>query len=302
MPYLNDSIDIIVSGSANLLFFCVYYQKGVIMPYLNDSIDIISNNLSKIKSPLRTQTCYPDKAAVAQLTERLIRLMFPLCADIAEREELLSLYDIVRTQIKADNAEELALDILNEVPKIKALLCKDIEAMFNGDPSVTEYDEIVISYPGFFAIAAYRIAHEFYKRHVPYVPRIITEYAHGKTGVDINAGASIGEYFAIDHGTGIVIGETTVIGNRVKLYQGVTLGARSFELDSDGNPVKGKKRHPNIEDNCVIYANATILGGNTVIGEGSVIGGNVWITDSVPAGSIVYYGSENRTKISQSYK
>ena len=138
----------------------------------------------------------------------------------------------------------------------------------------------------------YRIAHELYTMNVPYLSRIMTEYAHEKTGVDIHAGATVGEYFFIDHGTGIVIGETTTIGDRVKIYQGVTLGAKSFELDEDGNPVKGIKRHPDIGNNCIIYANATILGGNTKIGDGAVIGANVWVTRSVEPGSIVYYNEK----------
>ena len=149
----------------------------------------------------------------------------------------------------------------------------------------------MISYPGFYAITVFRIAHELYRLRAPLIPRIMTEYAHGKTGIDIHPGATIGEYFFIDHGTGIVIGETTVIGDHVKLYQGVTLGAKSFELDENGNPVKGIKRHPNIGNRVVIYANATILGGNTTIGDDSVIGGNTWLTHSVAPGSVIAYTS-----------
>ena len=144
-----------------------------------------------------------------------------------------------------------------------------------------------MAYPGFFAIVVYRIAHVLYEMRVPIIPRIMTEFVHQKTGIDIHAGAKIGEYFFIDHGTGIVIGETTVIGDHVKLYQGVTLGAKSFPKDENGNPVKGIKRHPNIEDDVIIYAGATILGGDVTVGKGSVIGGNTWLTKSVPPHSFI---------------
>jgi len=187
----------------------------------------------------------------------------------------------------------MAYDILEELPEIKKMLIKDIQAIYEGDPAARSPEEVILSYPGFFAISIYRIAHELYARKIPYLPRLMTEYAHEKTGIDIHAGASIGEYFFIDHGTGIVIGETTTIGNRVKIYQGVTLGAKSFELDEDGKPVKGIKRHPDIGNNCIIYANATILGGNTEIGDGSTIGANVWVTRSVEPGSTVYYNNKN---------
>ena len=189
------------------------------------------------------------------------------------------------------DTESIAYEIFAKIPDIKCALMKDITALYEGDPAARSPEEVILSYPGFYAISIYRIAHEFYVRKIPYISRLMTEYAHEKTGIDIHAGATIGEYFFIDHGTGIVIGETTTIGNRVKIYQGVTLGAKSFELDGDGNPVKGIKRHPDIGNNCVIYANATILGGNTRIGDGSVIGGNVWLTHSVPAGEVVYYSA-----------
>ena len=186
----------------------------------------------------------------------------------------------------------LADAFLSRIPGIYRMLVKDIEALYEGDPAASSREEVIVAYPGFFAILVYRIAHVLYEMHVPIIPRIMTEFVHQKTGIDIHAGAQIGEYFFIDHGTGIVIGETTVIGDHVKLYQGVTLGAKSFELDENGNPVKGIKRHPNIGSHVVIYANATILGGTTTIGDGCTIGGNVWITKSVPAGQTVYYRGE----------
>lgn len=186
-----------------------------------------------------------------------------------------------------ESAEELCKKFISRLPEVKKLLIKDVQALYEGDPAAKCMEEVLLCYPGYYAISVYRLAHELYTLNIPLIPRIMTEYAHQKTGVDIHAGAKIGEYFFIDHGTGIVIGETTTIGNHVKLYQGVTLGAKSFELDADGNPVKNIKRHPDIGNNVVIYANATILGGSTQIGDNCVIGGNTWLTHSVEAGTMV---------------
>lgn len=187
-----------------------------------------------------------------------------------------------------DRANDITIELINRLPSIREKLQKDIQAAYNGDPAALTTEEILLSYPSIDAISIYRIAHVLYEYKVPVIPRIMTEYAHQHTGIDIHPGAKIGEYFFIDHGTGVVIGETCTIGNNVKIYQGVTLGAKSFPLDEHGNPIKGIKRHPDIEDNVVIYAGATILGGDTVIGHDSVIGGNVWLTHSVPPYSRVY--------------
>jgi len=187
-----------------------------------------------------------------------------------------------------DKANDITIKLMNSLPEIRCKIQKDIEAAYAGDPAAFDNEEVLLSYPSIEAISIYRIAHVLYKCGVRIIPRIMTEYAHQKTGIDIHPGAEIGEYFFIDHGTGVVIGETCTIGNNVKLYQGVTLGAKSFPLGEDGNPVKGIKRHPDIEDNVVIYSGATILGGDTVIGHDSVIGGNVWLTHSVPPYSTVY--------------
>ncbi|MGB7566947.1 MAG: serine O-acetyltransferase EpsC [Chitinivibrionales bacterium] len=184
-------------------------------------------------------------------------------------------------------AEEALMHLIESLPRIRAVLLDDIQAAYEGDPAAKYIDEIVLSYPCIEAIATYRIAHLLYELNVPIIPRILSERAHSRTGIDIHPGAKIGPRFFIDHGTGVVIGETTVIGGNVKIYQGVTLGALS-PFDSDGKPRKGEKRHPDIEDDVIIYANATILGGETVIGKGAIIGGNTWITKSVPAGSQVY--------------
>jgi serine O-acetyltransferase len=183
-------------------------------------------------------------------------------------------------------AEDAAEHLLTQLPKVRELLKGDVGAAFDGDPAAKSYEEIVISYPCIIAIATYRIAHELFLKDVPLIPRIMTECAHAKTGIDIHPGARIGKNFFIDHGTGVVVGETTVIGDNVKIYQGTTLGALSFPKDERGKIIKGGKRHPTIEDNVTIYAEATILG-DVVIGKGAVIGGNVWIKESVPAGVTV---------------
>jgi len=183
-------------------------------------------------------------------------------------------------------SEQVVLRLFHQLPALRRVLAGDVVAAYQGDPAAGSIEEVVFSYPGIRAVTAHRIAHVLYEENVPMIPRIIAEHAHSETGIDIHAGARIGERFFIDHGTGVVIGETTSIGRRVRLYQGVTLGARGFPSDERGRPVKGLPRHPTVEDDVVIYAGATILGRIT-IGRGSVIGGNVWLTQSVPARSHV---------------
>ncbi|MBP3737015.1 MAG: serine acetyltransferase [Lachnospiraceae bacterium] len=197
----------------------------------------------------------------------------------------------------AKEAKEKTSQFLSALPEVKRLLLTDIQAIYDGDPAAKSKAEVLLCYPGFYAIAIYRIAHVLYALSVPLIPRIMTEYAHEKTGIDINPGAVIGEYFCIDHGTGIVIGETAVLGSHVKLYQGVTIGAKSFEKDERGMSVKGGKRHPDIGDHVIIYAGATILGGRTHIGDRAVIGGNVWVTHSVEGGAHVTYSADNERLI-----
>jgi len=182
---------------------------------------------------------------------------------------------------------EIADSFQAELPEIYDEIRTDIRAAYEGDPAATSEDEVIITYPAFKAISVYRMAHRLYQKKVPVLPRIMTEYAHRQTGIDIHPGATIGRYFFIDHGTGVVIGETTTIGDHVKLYQHVTLGAKSFELGEDGNPVKGVKRHPDIGSYVVIYAGATILGGDTRVGDHSVVGGNVWLTHSLKEGETI---------------
>lgn len=186
-----------------------------------------------------------------------------------------------------DRGHEAAITFLGQMPRLRRVLARDVIAAYEGDPAAQSYDEIIFSYPGVFAVTVYRIAHQLYEQGVPLIPRIMTEYAHSRTGIDIHPGAHINESFFIDHGTGVVIGETSEIGNRVRIYQGVTLGALSLPRDSLED-LRNAKRHPTIEDDVVIYAGATILGGDTVIGARSVIGGNVWITESVPPDTRVF--------------
>lgn len=183
-----------------------------------------------------------------------------------------------------DTAASIAARFISRLPEIRRILATDVEAAYYGDPAATCFGEIICCYPIIRAITNYRVAHELYMLNVPLIPRIITEMAHSETGIDIHPGAQIGHHFTIDHGTGVVIGATCIIGNNVKLYQGVTLGAKSFPLDENGNPIKGIARHPILEDDVIVYSNATILGRIT-IGKGATIGGNIWVTDSVPASS-----------------
>lgn len=181
-------------------------------------------------------------------------------------------------------AEDITNEFIARIPELRRRIRLDVEAALTGDPAAQSREEVILAYPGIEAVLVYRLAHELFIRDVPLLPRMMTEYVHGRTGVDIHPGATIGDYFFIDHATGVVVGETTVIGDRVKVYQGVTIGALSVKKDE-----ANRKRHPTIEDDVTIYAGATILGGNTVIGAGSIIGGNVWITSSIPPGSRIFY-------------
>lgn len=242
----------------------------------------------------------PDRDAVIDFIHSLKRVLFlgyfgeaSHTRESAERtteQGIRHIYETLKNQLclafrmehrdcRCRYAAEIAGDFICRIPALEEAMLFDLEAAFVGDPAAKSKSEIICSYPGFLAIFVYRAAHILYEAGVPLIPRIMTEYAHSRTGIDINAGATIGRRFFIDHGTGVVIGETTVIGDNVKIYQGVTLGALSTRL---GRKLGGKKRHPTIENDVTIYSGATILGGDTVIGEGSVIGGNVFITESVP--------------------
>lgn len=193
-------------------------------------------------------------------------------------------------------AQDIALELIKKIPKIRQDLKLDIKAGFEGDPAAKSIEEVISCYPFVFAISTHRVAHEIYKAEIPLIPRIMSEWAHRRSGIDIHPGAQIGKRFFIDHGSGVVIGETSVIGDDVKIYQGVTLGALSFRKKSDGTVVKGGKRHPNIKNNVTIYSGATILGGKTTIGEGSIIGANTWITSSVPPNTSVTFQEQQKVR------
>ncbi len=268
--------------------------------------------------PAMRGVALPSREAVFEMMDLMLAVFFPGHfgrSDLSEStmpfylgSTLDKLLQLLREQIKRglyfvcelhdhstlcaceDQSERLTRRFARHLPAIRRLLCSDVHAAYIGDPAALSSDEVIFCYPGLYAIAHQRVAHEFYRMGVPILPRMITERAHSLTGIDIHPGASIAEGLFIDHGTGVVIGETAVIGKRVRLYQGVTLGAKSFPLDEHGNPIKGIKRHPNLEDEVIVYSGATILGDITV-GAGSVIGGNVWVTHSVPPHSRITQSS-----------
>ena len=231
---------------------------------------------------------------VALIVKRGLALLHPcVYGELAQRDTLAQVTAELKKEIALlcpdRDAGEIVAAFVARLPEVKRLVAGDVMAAYEGDPAATSPMEVVMAYPGLYAVTIHRLAHELYRLKVPIIPRVMSELAHSRTGIDIHPGASIGERFFIDHGTGVVIGETCVIGNNVKLYQGVTLGALSFDKDPEtGALVKGVKRHPNVEDNVVVYAGATILGGDTTIGHDSEIGGSVWLISSVPPHSRVY--------------
>ena len=256
----------------------------------------------------------PHREAIIDILHRLALILYPgyfirarldsVNLEYYLGQQVTALYEILSEQVIlairhdcirhnqscvhcAPLGNQLTVEFLHKLPELRTTLAKDIRAALEGDPAAKGYDEIIFSYPGIRAITIYRIAHELHRLNIPLMPRIMTEYAHSRTGIDIHPGAQIGESFFIDHGTGVVIGETCVIGNRVRIYQGVTLGAISLSK-AEVKKLRSKKRHPSIEDDVIIYANATILGGDTVVGARSVIGGNVWLTHSLPPNTEVF--------------
>ena len=253
-----------------------------------ESVNRLSSDFMHLLFPGFFEQSVLTQKEVPELTaRRLEAINIRLSSDI---EKTLR---FARDPNPATNAALLAMDMLAAMPQVRQIVQTDVQAAYNGDPAARSTEEIILAYPCVLVISLQRIAHVLYKLGVPILPRMITEFAHERTGTDIHPGAQIGNHFFIDHCTGVVIGETARIGNHVKIYQGVTLGAKSFEVDNDGNPIKGVKRHPNIGDHVTIYAHATILGGDTDIGAHSIIGANVWILDPVPANSIAYYKNEN---------
>jgi serine O-acetyltransferase len=236
-------------------------------------------------------TQHPDKDVIVDMTGKLMRILYPGYSldktyRIYNAKHNLSMLieDVVyhlnqQLSLVMEDAESVSIAFMEQLPQVRALAQTDVDAAFEGDPAATNADEIIYCYPGLYAISVYRLAHVLYELNVPMIPRIMTEHAHSLTGIDIHPGATIGDHFFIDHGTGIVIGQTTVIGSHVKIYQGVTLGGLSTR---GGQSLRGAKRHPTIEDNVTIYANASILGGSTTIGHDSIVGANAFITESIP--------------------
>ena len=270
--------------------------------------DIILETAKRLTANYETQDAVetslkrnlPDREEVYRILEDLHKITFPgyfgterfLSWESFSEGVLLSLHARLAKQIRKvligtceeedirERAEALTNEFLQQIPRVQELLMKDVDATMAGDPAANNKTEVILAYPGMYAIFVYRYAHILYELKVPVLPRIMSEYAHGQTGIDINPGATIGEYFFIDHGTGIVIGETSIIGNGVRIYQGVTIGALSTRK---GQALSGIKRHPTIEDNVIIYANATILGGDTVVGRNATVAGNTFVTESIPA-------------------
>jgi len=298
------------------------------MEFQDQVSNLVSNYVSSYKKHSeginRDQGSLPNRDTIIEIISMLREILFPeyfgrqqtinAAIDYRIGDLLLNIHEKLFQQIAfalkhealrkkepvedyQDEAEAISYAFLERIPEIRDVLACDVQAAFDGDPAAASKDEIIISYPGIFAISVYRLAHELYLLSVPLIPRIMTEYAHSRTGIDINPGATIGKYFFIDHGTGVVIGETTIIGHCVTLYQGVTLGALSTR---EGQLLRGQKRHPTIEDNVIVYSGASILGGETFIGQGTIIGSNVFITKSVPSGTrviiknqeLVYKGQE----------
>ena len=282
-------------------------------PLLHDAADELLRTYSESGgiNYLDAAAMLPSRPAIESACVDLMSLMFPgfhggalvLSSDLPDvtRSRLQSLHHRMQPEISKsfgqlltpDEADKKADEILtwfmSQLGQLRKVLWTDIDAAYEGDPAAASYEEVIVSYPGVEAIAIQRMAHLLYERNVPLIPRLMTEWAHTRTGIDIHPGAKIGSHFFIDHGTGVVIGETCEIGAHVKLYHGVTLGALSFQRDEQGQIRKGGKRHPNVEDHVTIYPNSTVLGGETVVGARSTIGGNVFLTQSVPPDSLVYY-------------
>ncbi len=278
----------------------------------------ISDRLMKTSHRLfKGRTCYPEPEAIAQIIRFLQQVLLPnyftknsteddsaeLCETIEELHGMLSTQihrAIFQKCYKEDEQSETRLlavekadGLIAKLPELQEMLFEDVVETYHSDPAATGYDEIILTYPGLFALSVYRVAHVLFELSVPLLPRMMTEYAHRLTGVDLHPGATLGRGIMIDHGTGIVVGETAIVGNHVRIYQGVTLGALYFPRDDTGAMVRSTKRHPTVEDDVILYANATVLGGETIIGHHSVIGSNAWVTESVEPFSKVLYKTES---------
>lgn len=273
--------DVVESHTASKLFEHLQLDRDAIIRILDNLVAILfPAHFANQKTPGSYSMCYEMGTRLSNVANCLTKQVM---ISLQQHPEYMNKND----EVREDHAEAIVGVFIDTLPEIRQLLKKDIQAGYDGDPAATSFDEIIFSYPGFYAIMVNRIAHVLYKLEVPMIPRIMTEHAHSRTGVDIHPGAQIGEYFFIDHGTGVVIGETTIIGDRVKLYQGVTLGGLSTR---GGQSLRGMRRHPTIGNDVTIYSNASILGGETVIGDGCIISGNCFITSSVAPGMRVSNG------------
>ncbi len=261
----------------------INHLDGVNLP-TQDSVQQLASDYMHLIFPGFFESTGVTRQEVPALVERLLNQIERRLATEIEKS-----LRFARDPAPAERAAALTAAALNRLPFLRQIIQTDVAAAYHGDPAARSVEEIILAYPCVLSISLQRFGHELYQLGVPLLPRMLTEYAHERTGTDLHPGATIGTHFFIDHGTGVVVGETAVIGNYVKLYQGVTLGAKSFETDSAGNPVKGVKRHPDIGDHVTIYAHATILGGDTQIGEHSIIGSNVWLMKTIPPRSVAYY-------------
>ena len=283
MKRIEKSIDLLLE---NYDTYGMVNHSGEINLPGRESIENIVHTLEDLLFPGYLENLCTDKKSLHKITEEKVKL---LCVSLCNEVEKSLAFSARNGALTCGNkgcravAAIVVDDFFEELSNIRIMLVKDLDAAVRGDPAAMSADEVILSYPGFQAITVHRIAHFFWSRHVPLIPRMMNEFVHSRTGIDIHPGAQIGESFFIDHGTGVVIGETSIIGKNVKIFQGVTLGALSVKKEASG-----RKRHPTIEDDVTIYANATILGGETVIGRGSIIGGSVWITQSVTPGSKIY--------------
>jgi len=261
----------------------INHFDGINLP-AEESVNDLARDFMHLLFPGYFQESCVTKKEVPTLVDRLLKKIETRLA--AELEKCMRFN---RDADSAGRARELTAHLLGQLPEVRRILQTDVIAAYQGDPAARSVEEIILSYPCVLVISLQRIAHVLYRIGVPLLPRMLTEYAHERTGADIHPGAEIGTHFFIDHCTGVVVGETARIGNHVKIYQGVTLGAKSFATDEKGLPVKGVKRHPELRDNVVVYPGATILGGDTVVGENSIVGSNVWLMQSMPPNSIAYY-------------
>lgn len=267
---------------------------------MNEKYQKVLNSIKSVRDKnIELECAITDRTAIISIIKTIQVLFYPCFyhyKDLDEESAMDNLIKLLDEEVgkaleykkSTRSKDEIVDSFINKLPEIYEVLSTDIQAIYDGDPAASAKEEIILCYPGFYAIFIYRLANALRNLDTPIIPRIMTEYAHEKTGIDINPGATIGHHFCIDHGTGIVIGETARLGNHVKLYQGVTIGAKSFENDENGNPIKGGKRHPDIGNNVIIYANATILGGDTKIGNNCIIGGSAWIIESIPDNQTVY--------------